>query len=92
MSAPFALLGNGSIPVGAGEPFSNVTSTFTPSVYPRGCGGTKGKPNYGGRMMGLSPRVRGSNVAKASLASVTGLSPRVRGNLGVCPSNTVGEL
>ena len=50
----------GSIPAGAGEPFSNRSRLRLNWVYPRGCGGAPKQSQWKPSLTGLSPRVRGS--------------------------------
>ncbi len=50
----------GSIPAGAGEPWSRLSSPLPGTVYPRGCGGTKDGRTAPKADTGLSPRVRGN--------------------------------
>ena len=58
--ATASALSPGSIPAGAGEPFTLARLGVVAGVYPRGCGGAHAlsREKYGDR--GLSPRVRGS--------------------------------
>ncbi len=51
----------GSIPAGAGEPASHLTSMSVREVYPRGCGGTRCSESPHACKQGLSPRVRGNH-------------------------------
>ena len=48
----------GSIPACAGEPSSASVLGVTTRVYPRVCGGTRGKARFHDTSGGLSPRVR----------------------------------
>ena len=50
----------GSIPAGAGEPPTCVTTFILLRVYPRGCGGTNAENLFNYWAEGLSPRVRGN--------------------------------
>ena len=50
----------GSIPARAGEPSPYGGSITTAPVYPRACGGTRPQPCFRGKLVGLSPRVRGN--------------------------------
>ena len=50
----------GSIPACAGEPRRCALAGLRKWVYPRVCGGTEGGAASGGRVGGLSPRVRGN--------------------------------
>ena len=49
-----------SIPACAGEPCPPACATQSPGVYPRVCGGTRGRSARCGDWGGLSPRVRGN--------------------------------
>ena len=69
----------GSIPACAGEPtIVAYLARITQRVYPRVCGGA-GLRDRIEHLVGLSPRVRGSQRA-LSCMPVEGLSPRVRGS------------
>ena len=59
------ILNGRSIPACAGEPIPLLILAFTPSVYPRVCGGTYCAPQSGHSRFGLSPRVRGNLRRKA---------------------------
>ncbi len=50
----------GSIPAGAGEPYSAEASPPRPQVYPRRCGGTSTSVSLDRPSAGLSPQVRGN--------------------------------
>ena len=50
----------GSIPAGAGQPFTVSPASMSRRVYPRGCGATSAYPAYWLAGAGLSPRVRGN--------------------------------
>ena len=50
----------GSIPACAGEPFSPTDFVQIKGVYPRVCGGTRGRAKGSDSGVGLSPRVRGN--------------------------------
>ena len=50
----------GSIPACAGEPPRRAGRAAPGTVYPRVCGGTTAAGGQAGRMLGLSPRVRGN--------------------------------
>ena len=50
----------GSIPACAGEPGLAALKDKDDEVYPRVCGGTRGRPAFTCRIRGLSPRVRGN--------------------------------
>ncbi len=59
----------GSIPARAGEPICTATRMITTAVYPRACGGT-GDLVIGDRAgQGLSPRVRGNQLADGSVTN-----------------------
>ena len=51
---------SGSIPAHAGEPTTPLSSTSSPGVYPRACGGTAGRVGRRSSLWGLSPRMRGN--------------------------------
>ena len=53
----------GSIPACAGEPVENIIMASAITVYPRVCGGTESLERDEGRILGLSPRVRGNHPA-----------------------------
>ena len=75
-----------SIPACAGEPSTTWCRCCTTPVYPRVCGGTSTLATPHGRLLGLSPRVRGNRTdPQGSSARSSGLSPRVRGNRTGCP-------
>ena len=70
-----------SIPAPAGEPKSAVLDAHHNRVYPRACGGTLRSSRPCRFLTGLSPRVRGNQMAGIkNLTHRRGLSPRVRGN------------
>ena len=52
----------GSIPACAGEPVIFTTGPLQRRVYPRVCGGTKGRLHAHKAVEGLSPRVRGNHA------------------------------
>ena len=52
----------------------------TSRVYPRACGGTDSSIVIDTKSWGLSPRMRGNQVAIILTAPSVGLSPRMRGN------------
>ena len=54
------LVGEGSIPAGAGEPRAWCAASGMRRVYPRGCGGTPINAILCASSRGLSPRVRGN--------------------------------
>ena len=54
-----------SIPACAGEPMPSDTVYSRTTVYPRVCGGTKGKSMMSALGRGLSPRVRGNHGPSA---------------------------
>ena len=51
-----------SIPACAGEPLAAITDAPQEQVYPRVCGGTSLTCSQSGRVVGLSPRVRGNQL------------------------------
>ena len=53
--------GMGSIPAHAGEPVCVPVGTGRNRVYPRACGGTEWRDQKGGKVYGLSPRMRGNH-------------------------------
>ena len=57
-----------SIPACAGEPQSERPNSESFSVYPRVCGGTRGKLTSPRKTGGLSPRVRGNPSQRAEAA------------------------
>ena len=70
---------SGSIPACAGEPLTPQHSTVHAEVYPRVCGGTRGKPLSSAKPHGLSPRVRGNLPFKVSPVVVQGSIPACAG-------------
>ena len=69
-----------SIPACAGEPASPAVVSSGWWVYPRVCGGTRGRCATDRAAYGLSPRVRGEpSASDPSPPTIDGLSPRVRG-------------
>ena len=50
----------GSIPASAGQPSDWGSCSWMLGVYPRECGAARAYGQYGKRVFGLSPRVRGS--------------------------------
>ena len=69
-----------SIPACAGEPTTVSWDTKRRAVYPRVCGGTRGR-HCGRCRRGVYPRVCGGTAAADSMnLAASGLSPRVRGN------------
>ena len=77
----YGVIAGGSIPACAGEPPAGCRRCAAPRVYPRVCGGTRGRhPARGGRG-GVYPRVCGGTwTMMRYLQLEEGLSPRVRGN------------
>ncbi len=57
---------HGSIPAGAGEPSAASSGRAPGRVYPRGCGGAMTVPHAVTSEAGLSPRVRGSRLARTA--------------------------
>ena len=80
-----------SIPACAGEPRVGRDDDPDGGVYPRVCGGTSrpGRPWPCGR--GLSPRVRGNQPPRASLALRAGSIPACAGEPGGSAGAAVGE-
>ena len=70
---------DGSIPACAGEPPRSGTSWAGGWVYPRVCGGAASLGNVMGGWMGLSPRVRGSRLARERHGRVDGSIPACAG-------------
>ena len=70
----------GSIPACAGEPARRGVDEDHRRVYPRVCGGARGRPGERHGQVGLSPRVRGAFATSSIHPPMTGLSPRVRGS------------
>ena len=68
-----------SIPACAGEPFTGCRLTTRCRVYPRVCGGTKGRSRLFWISWGLSPRVRGNLDQAASVGDVLGSIPACAG-------------
>ena len=64
------LIGGGSIPACAGEPFMGIATSSVWGVYPRVCGGTAEGKITAVISEGLSPRVRG-NLYDAEMASMS---------------------
>ena len=60
VGAPQSLQGCGSIPACAGEPLARWANSSPWAVYPRVCGGTRGRVSQTPATRGLSPRVRGN--------------------------------
>ena len=58
-----------SIPACAGEPSWSIRFSFCLKVYPRVCGGTSDNRAFSLRLNGLSPRVRGNQLAVHDLHS-----------------------
>ena len=58
----------GSIPAYAGEPTARRHSAGQAGVYPRVCGGTRGRAVYRPAAPGLSPRMRGNRVYRPGLS------------------------
>ena len=65
----------GSIPAGAGEPWSSRPATSGRGVYARGCGGAASGSSSTLPSMGLSPRVRGSLPAPDGTPAMQGSIP-----------------
>ena len=69
----------GSIPACAGEPNWRVNAVFSPRVYPRVCGGARLAWSMNKSHMGLSPRVRGSQLDRTEAPAQTGSIPACAG-------------
>ena len=67
--------GAGSIPAGAGEPWTASPARRLAWVYPRGCGGATPLRTRVMRREGLSPRVRGSPARNGGRAAGPGSIP-----------------
>ena len=65
----------GSIPAHAGEPSFRPSSTTTPRVYPRACGGTVSQNEAKNRRQGLSPRMRGNHGVRSRVELRVGSIP-----------------
>ncbi len=72
-------LAHGSIPACAGEPEFRRWYCDDDQVYPRVCGGALGKDAAGFAKAGLSPRVRGSQLADSPSARRGGSIPACAG-------------
>ena len=66
---------NGSIPAGAGKPYSAHGNTSSHRVYPRGCGEATMEVTRDTVDLGLSPRVRGSQSQAHPPADKSGSIP-----------------
>ena len=82
----------GSIPAGAGEPFSSGVSSRLTRVYPRGCGGTGRDSPPLSTIWGLSPRVRGNPTSPIWGIRCAGSIPAGAGepNSWMCCAQTSG--
>ena len=69
----------GSIPACAGEPSCGLRSTSLSKVYPRVCGGTDARWQWGTPTGGLSPRVRGNLGGDAAVRDASGSIPACAG-------------
>ena len=65
----------GSIPAGAGEPWTGAAVAGSRWVYPRGCGGTLPSRIPSMSLNGLSPRVRGNLALDLQERSLNGSIP-----------------
>ena len=68
-----------SIPACAGEPLILPPPSWAGPVYPRVCGGTRGRGVAGRRRIGLSPRVRGNRAAPQCGQGLAGSIPACAG-------------
>ena len=66
---------DGSIPAGAGEPWSAGRGNGRSRVYPRGCGGTSRSRTGRPGSSGLSPRVRGNQACRGFVRARRGSIP-----------------
>ena len=71
--------GYGSIPACAGEPAPAGKTPCLCRVYPRVCGGTGGRRDVHGGVLGLSPRVRGNRLPFMFLPPIQGSIPACAG-------------
>ena len=72
-----------SIPASAGAPDIGSTSSKTPEVYPRVCGGTQRLVRSGAGFRGLSPRLRGHRAARKIRSRFSGSIPASAGAPGI---------
>ena len=79
----------GSIPAGAGEPRHRETLGAIGRVYPRGCGGAFETMHNRDRDLGLSPRVRGSQLATDIVSRIMRSIPAGAGEPVSSPGSTV---
>ena len=70
----------GSIPAGAGNPFSIRPTSSINRVYPRGCGEPSRRSNEPTPRRGLSPRVRGTRPCCVAGLELSGSIPAGAGN------------
>ena len=76
----------GSIPACAGEPPVRPGTASRSTVYPRVCGGTTRTGAWAGRVVGLSPRVRGNPTPPARRAIRPGSIPACAGEPAMSPA------
>ena len=69
----------GSIPASAGEPLVASTHWRMQWVYPRECGGTRGRLSGSSKTRGLSPRVRGNRLRGVYISHIPGSIPASAG-------------
>ena len=69
------LVVQGSIPAGAGEPYSGRWCRWCTGVYPRRCGGTRHQLRLERLNLGLSPQVRGNPAKKHLNTELEGSIP-----------------
>ena len=84
--------GLGSIPARAGEPPSCSSIRCPTRVYPRACGGTFTQSSMSCKASGLSPRVRGNQIARASATIRVGSIPARAGEPGHASVSTTLDM
>ena len=75
--------GEGSIPACAGEPSCKLRCSTAIRVYPRVCGGTRGRQLLQNGPQGLSPRVRGNLTLLSAVVAQGGSIPACAGEPGL---------
>ena len=81
------LVGERSIPAGAGNPATAPTPTSRPPVHPRGCGESDDRVSRPHHREGPSPRVRGIQVAPRSVVPQERSIPAGAGNPPPCAAS-----